>query len=81
MTQPTEGTAKLIDQSDNLQIGEQQSAITTVTITGLDVDINNVWGDTELAVVQAMIVDIAALKTAQDLIISALEAHGLIADN
>lgn len=81
MTQPTEGTAKLIDQSDNLQIGEQQSAITTVTITGLDVGINNVWGDTELAVVQAMIVDIAALKTAQDLIISALEAHGLIADN
>ena len=33
MTQPTEGEAKLIDKSDNYQVGEQQAAITNLTVT------------------------------------------------
>lgn len=33
MTQPTEDEAKLIDQIDNRQIGNQQAAITDLTVT------------------------------------------------
>ena len=80
MAQPSAADAKLSDRQDNLQIADRQSAITTVTITGTGTA-GGTYTATEQTLINAMKADIAALKVAQDLLISALEAHGLVADN
>lgn len=80
MAQPSAADAKLSDRQDNLQIADRQSAITTVTITGTGTA-GASYTSNEQTLINAMKADIAALKVAQDLLISALEAHGLVADN
>lgn len=80
MAQPSAADAKLSDRQDNLQIADRQSAITTVTITGTGTA-GASYTANEQTLINAMKADIAALKVAQDLLISALEAHGLVADN
>lgn len=34
MTQPTEANSKLIDKADNFQIGDQESAVADISVTG-----------------------------------------------
>lgn len=80
MAQPSAADAKFSDRQDNLQIADRQSAITTVTITGTGTA-GASYTSNEQTLINAMKADIAALKVAQDLLISALEAHGLVADN
>lgn len=80
MAQPSAADAKFSDRQDNLQIADRQSAITTVTITGTGTA-GATYTASEQTLINAMKADIAALKVAQDLLISALEAHGLVADN
>lgn len=81
MTQPTAAVAKLVDKSNNPQIGDQQTAIVTLTDntggTGTDT-----LADVEASYTEATLANnFASLRDKIDEIIEVLEAHGLIADN
>jgi len=72
MTQPVKEDSKLADSKDNPQIGERSSSVTAVTEAPA---LNATFDDVEVEAA------IAVNAVAINLVISALEAHGLIADN
>jgi hypothetical protein len=80
MTQPSAANSKLVDKNNLPQIGDQVSAITTVTIA-TTATADPTYGTDERNMLNNLKADVNALKVAQDLIISCLENHGLLADN
>jgi hypothetical protein len=85
MTQPTAAIAKLVDKSNNPQIGDRQSAITALTDntggTANNTLENLADGSTYANDHSAIENNFADLAAKVNELIEALEAHGLIADN
>ena len=91
MTQPTAAVAKLSDRNDNLQIGDRQTAITaTPTITNYTAHASGATTvtsnaatdlDTTAAALATLENEVTALAAVVTEIVSALEQHGLVADN
>lgn len=91
MTQPSAAEAKLVDKSNNPQLADRQAAVNTDIVQLTDSTGGTANGSTldlstlniteikdDFATVAAKINEIVVQ---QNLIIDALEAHGLIADN
>jgi len=92
MTQPTKGTSKLADSTHKPQIGERGAAVTAAiapaafsapaTGSAITVTTNDAADLTTVAdALEALRDEVALNVTAINAVISAMEAHGLIADN
>ena len=87
MAQPSEADSKLIDKSDNPQIGEQGAAITAAVAPAAysAADVSAGYVEAELQTIadalEALRDEVALNVVAINACISSLEAHGLNADN
>lgn len=78
MTQPTKAKSKLADSTSKPQIGDRGSSITAADVAHSFTDADGSLGATSQAEIEA---DLDLLGVAINACVSALEAHGLIADN
>ena len=89
MTQPSAANAKLVDKDSNPQIADRGSAVATDIVVLTDSvggGVSNTIDYTTRAEgdkddISSLTAKINELVVQQNLIIDALEAHGLIADN
>jgi len=88
MTQPTAANSKLLDKSDNPQIGDQLAAITAAVaitnytaLTNLTDPVTKAEGEAISAALSQLEDEVTLLQVAVNLLIERMETQGLIADN
>lgn len=80
MTQPTAAIAKMVDKSNNPQIGDRQAAIVSITDNSGGVGTDELIAQ-EAGYVQATVAyNFATLNDKLEEVIAVLRLHGLIAD-
>jgi hypothetical protein len=75
MAQPTDTTCQQYDKADNPMLADQQAAITAASVAHTIADTAETVDRSDIEA------KLDALGTAVNSLISAMEAHGLIADN